>query len=115
MAGKTAYKCQPRRQLCVGSASPLGGQQLAKRFFRSPLPVVPAIRCRVRINESDQYLSDDPTTNVTETVTSCTDVGFAENVVPQRSVALPTRGRDANLLRSEGDDADVTRDGLARW
>ena len=31
-------------------------------------------------------------------MTSCTDIGFAENVVPERSLALPPHRGDPNLL-----------------
>ena len=45
---------------------------------------------------------------------ACTRVGFTENVIPQRSLASPTRGGDANLLRRERRNSHVTRDALAR-
>src|SRR5437588_9553309 len=48
-------------------------------------------------------------------MTSCTDIGFAENVVPQRSVTLPLRGGDPNLLGIQRGDSNVTRHGFARW
>jgi len=48
-------------------------------------------------------------------MTSCRGVGFAENVIPQRSLATPTRGSKANLLCGERGDSDVTGHRLARW
>ena len=47
-------------------------------------------------------------------MTTCTDVGFAEDVIPKGSLALPARGSDANLLRSERSNSDVTGHSLAR-
>jgi len=69
---------------------------------------VPAKRCRVGINESNQHLCHNPATNWTKTMTACKGVGLAENVVPQRSLALPTRGGNPNLHRGERGDSDVT-------
>src|SRR6476646_4456333 len=92
----------------------LGCQQLAKCFLRTPVPTVPTKRCRVRINESNQHFRHDPAANWTKTMTSCTGIGLAENVVPQRSLAVPTCGGDANLLRAKRGDSEVTRHGLAR-
>src|SRR6476620_4133062 len=96
------------------SLSTLGRQQFAKCFLRPPVAAVLTKRCRVRIDESDQYLRHNPATNGTKTMTSGTGVSFAENVVPQRSLAVPARGGDANLLRGERGDSDVTGDGLTR-
>jgi hypothetical protein len=48
-------------------------------------------------------------------MTSCRGVGFAENVIPQRSFATPTRGSKANVLRGERGDSDVTGHVLTRW
>jgi hypothetical protein len=66
--------------------------------LRPPLSVVPTIRCLIRIDEADQYLGHDSSTNWAETMTTCTDISFAENVVPQRGLAMPTGGSDADLL-----------------
>src|SRR5215471_3668614 len=93
----------------------LGGQQLAECFLRPPFLVAVTIRCRVRINESNKYLRHDPAANRTKTMAARTSVGFAENVVPQRSLAMPTRGSEANLFLGERDDSDVTSHRLARW
>ena len=82
-------------------SSTLGGEQFNKRFLRSPLAAFLTKRRRIRIDESNQYLRHNPATNRTKTMTSCTGVGFAEDVVPQWSLALPARGSDANLLRGE--------------
>ena len=71
--------------------------------------------CRVRINESNQHLRHDSATDGTKAMTSCTDVGFPENVVPQRSLAKPARGSDPDLLRSERGYSDVTGNGLPGW
>src|SRR5215469_6728526 len=95
-------------------ASPLGGQQLAECFLRSPFLVALTIRCRVRINEPNKYLRHDPAANRTKTMTACTSVGFAENVVPQRSLVMPTRGSETNLFLGERDDSDMTSHRLAR-
>src|SRR5262252_8072328 len=83
-------------------AMALGGQQLAECFLRPPFLVALTIRCRVRINESNKYLRHDPAANRTKTMTARTSVGFAENVVPQRSLATPTRGSETNLFFREG-------------
>jgi hypothetical protein len=40
-------------------------------------------------------------------------IGFAENVVPKRSLAPPACGCDANLLRSKHGNSDVTGHGFA--
>ena len=48
-------------------------------------------------------------------MTARTSVGFAENVVPQRSLATPTRGSETNLFFGERDDSDVTSHRLAGW
>ena len=48
-------------------------------------------------------------------MTSCTDIGFAENEVPERSLALPAHRGDPNLLGIQRGDSNVTRHGLARW
>ena len=93
-----------------GSPSRLGGQC----FFGPPFLLAPTIRCRVRINESNQGLRHNPPTNRTEPITSRTNIGFAKNVIPERSLALPTNGSHANLLRGDRGDADVTSHGLAR-
>jgi hypothetical protein len=76
--------------------------------------VIPTKRRFVRIDESNQYLRHDPATNRTKTMTTCTDIRFAQNVVPQRRLATPTRGRDGNLFRGEWSDSDVTGHSLAR-
>src|SRR5439155_26704273 len=47
-------------------------------------------------------------------MTSCTDFGFAENAVPERSIALPSCRGETNLLQGERGDSTVTRHGLAR-
>jgi hypothetical protein len=95
-------------------ATPLGGQQLAECFLGPPSLVALTIRCRVRINESNKYLRHDPAANRTKTMSARASVGFAENVVPQRSLATPTRGSEANLFFGERDDSDVTHR-LAGW
>src|ERR1700690_171601 len=41
---------------------------------------------------SASHLSHDPATHWTKTMTSCASVGFAENVIPERSFTVPTRG-----------------------
>src|SRR5580698_4854769 len=92
----------------------LRGQQLAKCFSRFPALVVMAERRRVRINQSHKHLGHNPATNGTETTTACTCVGFTQNVIPERCLAMPTRGSDANLLLRKRGDSHVTRDGLAR-
>jgi hypothetical protein len=76
--------------------------------------MAPANRCRVCIDESNQYFCHNPATNWTKTITTRTDVGFTENVVPQRSFATPTREREANLLSGERCDSHVTGHSLAR-
>jgi hypothetical protein len=48
-------------------------------------------------------------------MTVCTSVGFAENVIPERSLSIPARGCDANLLRGKWRDLDVMGYGLTRW
>ena len=82
--------------------------------MRLPVPAVLTKRCRIRIDESNQYLCHNPATNWTKTVTSGTRVGFAEDVVPQRSLALPPRRGDADLLRGERRDSNVMGHGLAK-
>ena len=77
--------------------------------------MAPAKRRRICIDESNQYLSYDPATHWTKTMTALADVGFAQDVVPQRSLATPTRGSDAHLVCGEGSDSEVTGHGLARW
>jgi len=57
----------------------------------------------------------DPATDWTKTMTSCTGVGFAENVEPQRSLAMPTCRSKANLFLGERDDSDVAGHRLSRW
>jgi hypothetical protein len=66
--------------------------------LRTPFPVPLAIGRLVRIDESNQYLGYDPSPNWAKTLTTCTDITLAENVVPERSLAVPTDGSDANLL-----------------
>src|SRR5215469_14039944 len=94
--------------------SALGGEQLAKCLSRPPVSAVLTKRCGVSIDESNQHLGHNPATNRTKPMTSCTGAGFTENVVPQRSLALPTRGGDANLLGGERGDSHVTGQGFAR-
>ena len=47
------------------------------------------------LRPSNQYFRHDPAADWTKTMTSCTSVGFAENVVPERSLAMPTRESEA--------------------
>ena len=47
-------------------------------------------------------------------MTTRTHIGFAKNVVPEWSFALPTRGCDANLFGGKRRDSDVARHSLAR-
>src|SRR5215472_18870643 len=108
IVGETGYRCQVPAPLMRNELpSALGGEQFNNCFLRSPVPAVLTKRCRVRIDESNQHLRHDPAANGTQTMTSCTGVCFAENVVPQRSLALPARGGDANLLGGERGDSDV--------
>jgi len=46
-------------------------------------------------------------------MTSRTNVGFAKNVVPERSFAMPTRRCGANLVGAQWRDSDVACHGLA--
>src|SRR6516162_2548405 len=69
---------------------------------------------RIRIDESNEYISHNPATNGSKTTTSCTGVCFTENVIPERSLALPTSGCDSDLLRGERGNAHVTCHGFAR-
>lgn len=96
------------------SRSPLGSEQLAKCFLRPPFPLSPPKRCCVRVDESNQYLRHDPATNRAKTMTTCEDVRFAENVVPQRRLATPTRRSNADLLCGERSGSKVAGQGLAR-
>ena len=88
---------------------------MTKRFLRSPVSIIVTNRCRVRIDESDQYLRYDPAADGAQALTFRTRIRFAKNVVPEGCLALPTCRGDANLLRSEGNDSHVTRHGFARW
>src|ERR1700722_587022 len=47
-------------------------------------------------------------------MTACTSVGFAENVIPKRSLPMPAGGSDANLFRCEWRGSYVTGHRLAR-
>jgi hypothetical protein len=47
-------------------------------------------------------------------MTSCTDIRFAENVVPEGSLVVPTCGCDPDLLGSERGDSHVPGNGFAR-
>ena len=91
----------------------LGSEQFAKCFLRPPFPAALAKRCGICIDESNQYLCHDPASNRAKTITSCTGVSFTENVVPERSLALPVCGCEANLLRSERGNSHVTGHGFA--
>jgi hypothetical protein len=44
----------------------------------------------------------------------CTGMGFTENVVPERCFSNPTCGSDANPLRAERGDSQVTGYGFTR-
>src|SRR4029077_17714628 len=88
------------------SRATLGGEQFNKGFLRPPVAAVLTKRCGIPIDESNQYLRHNPATNWTKTMTACTGVGLAENVVPQRSLTLPTRGGNADLHPGERGDSD---------
>src|SRR5438552_5708764 len=105
--------CAIDRKESTETRSTLGGEQLTKCFARLPVPAVAAKRCRVGVDEPHQDLSHDRATNRTKTMTSCTDIGFAENVVPERSLALPPHRGDPNLLGIQRGDSNVTGHGLA--
>jgi hypothetical protein len=77
--------------------------------------MTPAKRFRVGIDESYQYFRHNSATNWTKTMTICTDVRLAENVIPQRGFTMLTRRCEAYLLRSERNDSNVTSHSLARW
>ena len=82
--------------------------------MRPPGLILPTKGRRIRVDESNQYLRYNPATYGAKAMTSCTHVGFAKNVVPERRLALPTRRGDANLLRGEWGDSHVTGHGFAR-
>jgi hypothetical protein len=81
--------------------------------LRPPFLVARTIRFRVRINESNKYLRHDPAANRTKTMTARTSAGFAENVVPQRSLAMATRRSETNLFLGERNYSDMTSHRLA--
>src|SRR5438876_2255105 len=112
--GPVGGSCAIGRKESTETRSTLGGQQFTKCFARLPVPAVPAKRCRVGVDKPHQDLSHDRATNRTKTMTSCTDIGFAENVVPERSLTLPPRRSDSNLLGIQRGDSNVTGHGLAR-
>jgi hypothetical protein len=72
------------------------------------------IRGLVRVNQSNENFRNDSTSDRTKLIAACTDISFAKNVVPKRSLTAPTRGRNADLLRRERSDPYITRYGLAR-
>jgi hypothetical protein len=47
-------------------------------------------------------------------MTSCTDIGPAENVVPERRLCFPACGSNPDLLRCERGNSHVTGHGFAR-
>jgi hypothetical protein len=82
--------------------------------MRPPSLIHPTKGPRVRVDESNQYLRYNPPTDGAKAMTSGTRVGFAKDVVPERGLALPTCRSDANLLRGEWSNSDVTGYGFAR-
>ena len=76
--------------------------------------MAPAKRGRICIDEPNQYFSYDQATHWAETMTTRADIGFAQDVIPQGSIATPTRGSDAHLVCGEWGDPQVTCHDLAR-
>src|SRR5260370_24255350 len=96
------------------SPKTLGGEQFNECFLSPPVPAVPTKRCRVRVDKTNQHLCHNPATNWTKTATASTGVGLPENSVPQRTLTLPTRGGNANLVPAHRERSDVPANGLAR-
>jgi hypothetical protein len=61
--------------------------------MRPPGLILPTKGLYVRVDESNLYLRYNPTTDGAKPIASCTRVGFAKNVVPERSLSLPTGNR----------------------
>src|SRR5690348_12111771 len=72
-------------------------------------------RCRVRIDEPNQYFGYNPAAHGAKPIAIGTCFGFAKNVIPERSFAMPVGGCEADLLRSEWCGSDVTRNCFAGW
>lgn len=80
-----------------------------------PLLVAAAKGRRIRIDKPDEYFSYDPATDRAETMTTRADVGFAQDVIPERRIPSPTRRSDAYCVCGEWIYPQMTRHYLTRW
>jgi hypothetical protein len=74
----------------------------------------PAIGCFIRFDQSDENFGHYPATDWAEMIARTAYIGFAKDVVPQRSLIFPTRCSNAHLLGSKRRDTEVAGHGLAR-
>ena len=65
------------------------------------------------IEEADQHLPHDAASDLTQSVTVALDLGFFQDVVPERGFLIPAHRAKSGLLPGEGSSADMARESLA--